>query len=75
MMLVDLDAEKDYVLDGRYKIKAPKHGHWKTEVRPNRDGTRSCFYVCSLCGNMSLDVFRFCPNCGCRNEVDENDCY
>lgn len=52
-----------------------KHGRWETEVRTNRDGTRSCVYACSLCGNMALDVFKYCPNCGGRNEVDENDCY
>ena len=50
-----------------------RYGHWETEVRKNRDGTRSCFYACSLCGNMALDTFKYCPSCGSRNEVDENE--
>lgn len=63
------------VIERQSTVNPVKHGHWETEVRTNRDGTRTCFYVCSLCGKLSLDVFKYCPNCGGRNEVDENDCY
>lgn len=51
-----------------------KKGKWETEIRSNRDGTRSAYYACSVCGVYAIDEYKFCPNCGARmEELDETD--
>lgn len=88
MRLVDADAlmrkfktASPMAIDGRARqivddmpTVEPKKGKWETEIRSNRDGTRSAYYACSVCGVYALDEHNFCPNCGARMEgLDETD--
>lgn len=62
--LINPDAKEDYLLDGRYVVKAPKRGRWLI------DGYD---YRCSQCG-MNVGggdipkVFHYCPECGAKME-------
>ena len=49
----------------RIDYKKPQ-GFWKSE-------TNICYtkYICSECGEETLDSSNFCPNCGAKMEVDE----
>lgn len=67
--LINPDAKEDYLLDGRYVVKAPKRGRWLT------DGYD---YRCSQCGlyvggGDIPKTMKYCPNCGARmmDEVTE----
>ena len=62
MRLGDLDATNSYLLDGRYAVDVPRHGHWiHTEIH----GT-----VCSECGQASVEWMPvpYCSHCGARME-------
>lgn len=62
MRLVDLDATNSYLLDGRYAVDVPRHGHW---IHTERHGT-----VCSECGQASVEWMPvpYCSHCGARME-------
>lgn len=49
---------------------AERLGRWETEIRPEYDGKHAT-YACSVCGNMALDEFAYCPNCGADMRGEE----
>ena len=62
MKLIDLDATDSYLLDGRYIVDPPKHGHW---IISERNGV-----LCSECGQASVEWMPvpFCSHCGAKME-------
>lgn len=60
------------VIEAQPTIDPVKHGRWvktgQSFLFPNRFRN----YSCSLCGyDIDKTKYRYCPNCGARNEVEE----
>lgn len=76
--LVVLPTEKEFehlewLLEKHYKAKPePKQGEWKEPKNPyDLDGTYYCF--CSACGSDAHEQTTYCPNCGAKMEVDDEN--
>lgn len=73
MRLIDPDATESYLLDGRYVIESPKHGHWimhTSELYPS-DSTMECDQ-CHHEQTIFMTDDTYCPNCGAKmDEVIE----
>lgn len=70
MKLIDLDADKEYLLDGRYKVEPLVHSKWirKHVFNPELDKYVP-FIECGVCGYApyyggSESNLNYCPNCG-----------
>ena len=49
-----------------------KRGKWETEVRTIR-GHKIQFFACSVCGRNADGEYPYCPNCGAKMEMSEDD--
>lgn len=70
MKLIDLDADKPYLLDGCYSVEVPKQGEW---IEDYNNTYMRCRMKCSVCGMFSgIGGIKsnqrkpFCPNCGAK---------
>ena len=46
-----------------------KHGKWVEHGEPNAHGKYEVWYYdCSLCGQVGIQQYNFCPNCGAQME-------
>lgn len=44
------------------------YGKWKGELKCNIE-----IYTCSECKFKTATIFNFCPNCGAKMEVEQNE--
>lgn len=65
MRLIDEDANKEYLLDGRYVIKPAKHGHWIK----NENNTWSCSICQSWIPDENHYYARYCLHCGAKMDL------
>ena len=77
--LVVLPSEKEFehlewLLEKHYKAKPePKQGEWKRVSMDKYVRHAMAFYRCSKCGDDTIGISNYCPNCGAKMEVgDEN---
>ena len=66
-ILINPDAKEDYLLDGRYVVRAPRRGRWVETTTED-----PCYYACSECGRQVDVEENYCPNCGAKMEGEIN---
>ena len=64
MKLIDLDADKEYLLDGKYKVE-PKRSKGKWQMVDYAWECDRCH-----CRQLKKKPTNFCPNCGALMEVE-----
>lgn len=80
---------KDHIYDMTKKIHKlpsvtpkPKKGKWVNRHYINDGGYRIRMVICSECGEeygfdyhtgISMDNYKYCPNCGCQMDGDKED--
>lgn len=47
-------------------VQEVRHGKWR-DVMPPR------FYACSYCGGAGHGIYKFCPWCGAKMDLEESD--
>lgn len=60
------------------KLEPVRHGHWETKVYTTGDGLDDWGIihreeVCSECGKWQIGISKFCPNCGAKMDLEEED--
>lgn len=60
------------------KLEPVRHGHWETKVYTTGDGLDDWGIihreeVCSECGKWQIGISNFCPNCGAKMDLEEED--
>ena len=55
-----------------------RHGRWETKVYTTGDGLDDWSIihleeVCSECGKWQIGISNFCPNCGAKMDLEEED--
>ena len=55
-----------------------RHGRWETKVYTTGDGLDDWGIihreeVCSECGKWQIGISKFCPNCGAKMDLEEED--
>ena len=65
--LINPDAKEDYLLDGRYVVRAPKRGRW---IYKKRMG-----YFCSACIEDGLSPTNADDKCGYSLDGEMNYCW
>ena len=57
-------------------VEPVRHGQWETKVYTTEsDGwiTEYREEVCSECGEGQIGISKFCPNCGAKMDLEEED--
>lgn len=61
------------------KLEPVRHGRWETKVYTTGDALDDCWIVehreevCSECGKWQIGISNFCPNCGAKMDLEEED--
>ena len=60
------------------KLEPVRHGRWETKVYTTGDGLDDWGIihreeVCSECGKWQIGISNFCPNCGAKMDLEEED--
>lgn len=60
------------------KLEPVRHGQWETKVYTTGDGLDDWGIihreeVCSECGKWQIGISNFCPNCGAKMDLEEED--
>ena len=59
-------------------VEPVRHGHWETKVYTTGDALNDWEIihreeVCSECGKWQIGISKFCPNCGAKMDLEEED--
>ena len=56
---------------GGKEAEPVKHGRWLVLGQRTYGSGRNYTHYCSICGQHGFDDYEFCPNCGCKMDLED----
>ena len=61
----------DQIVDAQPTIDAVRHGKWIDRTIKVSAELTNIIHICSVCEEMAVGKYRYCPHCGARMDKDD----